>query len=339
LATGATFEADRHTSPETVYAWGSKGLYETNCYAGLQLNSDDVSQLIDDVRGTGFSSDAPMSEKEEWISAASAVALLGMKHPLGTRTICKRAHAGLIEARAERFICDGRSADNVDVPVGFWWAEGAAALNQNWATGDFDTWIEQRIHLEAFGVTFRRSDIERAKPAPVLENAKMTAAGEKVFIGHGHSLVWRVLSDFLEKRLHLSVDEFNSVSVAGVATVIRLEEMLDAAAFAFLVMTAEDELLDGKRRARLNVAHEAGLFQGRLGFKKAIILLEEGCDDFSNIHGLNHIPFPKGNIKATFEEIRAVLEREGLAASEPPSGKLPERQSRIPYTRSRRPKE
>jgi hypothetical protein len=55
-----------------------------------------------------------MSEKEESISAASAVALLGMKHLLGTRTICKRAHAGLIKARAERFIRDGRSADNIE---------------------------------------------------------------------------------------------------------------------------------------------------------------------------------------------------------------------------------
>jgi predicted nucleotide-binding protein len=52
-------------------------------------------------------------------------------------------------------------------------------------------------------------------------------------------------------------------------------------------------LEDGKLHARLNVIHEAGLFQGRLGFNKAIILLEEGCEEFSNIHGLGHIPFPK----------------------------------------------
>ena len=241
----------------------------------------------------------------------------------------------MIKARAKRFIHDGRSADNVDIPAEFWWAEGGAALTQDWTTGCFYTWIKQRVRLQAFGVTFRRSDIERAKPAPVLENAKMTAVGEKGFIGHGHSPVWHELSAFLEKRLHLSVVEFNSVSVAGVATISRLEEMLDAAAFAFLVMTAEDELPDGKRRARLNVVHEAGLFQGRLGFKKAIILLEEGCEDFSNIHGLNHIPFPKGNIRATFEEIRVVLERE----SEPPGGKLPARRSQVRYTHSRKPKE
>jgi hypothetical protein len=175
LATGAAYETDRHTKPETVYAWGPKGLHETNCYAGLQLNSDDVSRLMADARNTGFSSDAPMSEKEEWISAATAVALLGMEQLLATRTICKRAHAGLIKARAERFIRDGRPADDVDVPVELWWAEGGAALDQNWTTGDFDTWIDQRIHLQAFGVTFRRSDIKRPKPAPLVENTASPA--------------------------------------------------------------------------------------------------------------------------------------------------------------------
>jgi len=112
----------------------------------------------------------------------------------------------------------------------------------------------------------------------------------------------------------MTVDEFNSVSVAGVATTDRLKELLDGAAFAFLLMTGEDEQMDGKFRARENAVHEVGLFQGRLGFSRAIVLLEDGCEEFSNIHGLGQIRFPKGNISAKFEEIRAVLEREGLIA-------------------------
>ena len=83
---------------------------------------------------------------------------------------------------------------------------------------------------------------------------------------------------------------------------------------AFLVMTAEDEQTDGTLHARENVIHEAGLFQGKLGFERAIILLEEGCQEFSNIHGLGQIRFPKGNIKAAFEDIREVLKREGIIA-------------------------
>ena len=97
--------------------------------------------------------------------------------------------------------------------------------------------------------------------------------------------------------------------------------MMNEAAFALLVMTGDDEVKvvngedappDTHLYPRLNVVHEAGLFQGRLGFERAIVLLEEGCEEFSNIEGVTHIPFPKGTIRAAYEEIRQVLEREGL---------------------------
>ena len=141
--------------------------------------------------------------------------------------------------------------------------------------------------------------------------------GTNVFIGHGRSPIWRELKDFIEDRLHLPVDEFNRLPVAGVTNVARLSEMMDAAAIAFLVMTGEDEQPDGRLHARMNVVHEAGLFQGRLGFSRAIVLLEDGCEEFSNVAGLGQIRFAQGNIRAAFEEIREVLEREGLFA--PPS--------------------
>lgn len=138
--------------------------------------------------------------------------------------------------------------------------------------------------------------------------------GTNVFIGHGRSAAWRELKDFIQDRLRLPWDEFNRVPVAGVTNIARLSEMLDAAAIALLVMTAEDEMVDGEVQARLNVVHEAGLFQGRLGFSRAIVLLEEGCAEFSNIQGLGQIRFPKGNIAASFEEVRRVLEREELVS-------------------------
>jgi predicted nucleotide-binding protein len=51
--------------------------------------------------------------------------------------------------------------------------------------------------------------------------------------------------------------------------------MLDQARFAFLVMTAEDEQADGNHHARMNVIHEVGLFQGRLGFERAFFFNTE----------------------------------------------------------------
>jgi predicted nucleotide-binding protein len=88
--------------------------------------------------------------------------------------------------------------------------------------------------------------------------------------------------------------------------------MMAQAMFALLVLTAEEEHADSSFHARSNVIHEVGLFQGRLGTKRAIVMIEEGCSEFSNIIGLSQIRFPKNDIAARFEDIRRVLERENL---------------------------
>ena len=133
-----------------------------------------------------------------------------------------------------------------------------------------------------------------------------------IFIGHGRSQDWRELSAFIGDRLKLKWDEFNREPTAGLSIKERLESMLNQANFAFLIMTAEDEHADRTIHARENVIHEIGLFQGRLGFNRAIILLEDGCQEFSNANGIIQIRYPKGQIRATYEDIRLVLEREGV---------------------------
>jgi hypothetical protein len=117
------------------------------------------------------------------------------------------------------------------------------------------------------------------------------------------------LQGFIQGWLEFPWDEFNRVPVAGVTNIAPLSEMLDAA-IAFLIMAGEDEQADAKLHARMIVVHEAGLFQGRLRFTRAIVLLEEGCKRFSNIEGLGQIGFPNGNLKAVRDEVRRVLERE-----------------------------
>jgi len=151
-----------------------------------------------------------------------------------------------------------------------------------------------------------------------VEDVKKVKRGEKIFIGHGRSPLWRELKDFLSDRLKLAWDEFNREAIAGYTISERLKQMLSDAVFAFLVMTGEDLRQDNYFHARENVIHEIGLFQGKLGLRKAIILLEDGCAEFSNISGLGQIHFPKGNISAAFEEVRMVLERDGIVEIENP---------------------
>lgn len=86
--------------------------------------------------------------------------------------------------------------------------------------------------------------------------------------------------------------------------------MLTQASFAVLVLTGEDATGDHQMRARQNVVHEVGLFQGKLGFARAIVLLEEGVEDFSNVSGIHQIRFSKGGIRETYGDVLATLRRE-----------------------------
>jgi predicted nucleotide-binding protein len=86
--------------------------------------------------------------------------------------------------------------------------------------------------------------------------------------------------------------------------------MLDELSFAILVLTGEDRAEDRILRARQNVIHEAGLFQDQLGFIRAIILLKEGTENYSNIQVNHQIRYSKDNIKETFGEVIATLNRE-----------------------------
>jgi predicted nucleotide-binding protein len=120
----------------------------------------------------------------------------------------------------------------------------------------------------------------------------------------------RNLKDHLHEKHGLDVEAYEIGARAGLTIKEVLNEMLTTSSFAVLVMTGEDLDAEGHLHARENVIHELGLFQGRLGWRKAIALLEEGVEEFSNIHGLIQIRFNKGNIRETFGEVLATIKRE-----------------------------
>jgi hypothetical protein len=132
-----------------------------------------------------------------------------------------------------------------------------------------------------------------------------------VFIGHGRSKLWARIQTFLQD-LNLKSVNYESQPRAGLSIERILKEMLRQATFAILVLTAEDETAEGGRRARQNVVHEAGLFQGMLGFERAVMLVQKGLEEFSNVAGLQYISFEDEKIEDTFWNLEKTLEREGL---------------------------
>jgi hypothetical protein len=128
------------------------------------------------------------------ISAAAALALL--KPALGEynamHTIVERANDGIIRSRAARFVLKhpdkkAQVEKDFEVPSDFWWARGNTALKQNWTAGDFETWINQTIHLRAYGVRFLRSEITQIIPAdlPIEPSPAPVPSAAPVAVGKG----------------------------------------------------------------------------------------------------------------------------------------------------------
>lgn len=155
--------------------------------------------------------------------------------------------------------------------------------------------------LRLFERESNRCRLAEPEPEPI--------ARPRIFVGHGRSEVWKDLRAHLQDQQGYEVEAYETGSRAGHTIRDVLDSMLDKSSFAVLVMTAEDVQPDGTVRARQNVVHEAGLFQGRLGFARVAILLEEGVETFSNVDGVQYIPF-SGSIRETYGDVLAALRRE-----------------------------
>ncbi len=134
-----------------------------------------------------------------------------------------------------------------------------------------------------------------------------------VFIGHGRSQAWQQLKSHLTDHHGIKVEAYETGARAGYSIQEILLEMSNKSTLALLVHTAEDTDGEGALHARENVVHETGLFQGKLGFRKAIVIQEKGTAEFSNIAGLQQIRFSPGNIKETYGDVLAVIRREFTA--------------------------
>ena len=162
--------------------------------------------------------------------------------------------------------------------------------------------------FEIFEVALERSRLPEV--AAEVETKFDTPVATKVFIGHGRSPLWRDLKDHLQDQFGYDIQAYEVGSRAGHTIRDVLQQMLDESTFAILVMTGEDETVENELHPRLNVVHELGLFQARLGFNRAIAVLEEGTQEFSNIYGIQQIRFSRGNIREIFGDVLAVLRRE-----------------------------
>lgn len=143
------------------------------------------------------------------------------------------------------------------------------------------------------------------------DDKNISVSGPTVFIGHGRSKLWYQLQAYLQNDLGIKVTNYERNSRSSEHIIDVLKKFTSEATFAVIVMTAEDEMVTHVKRTRQNVVHELGFFQGTLGFSKVAILKQNGVEEFTNIDGLQYIPFSGEDIRETFHDLTRMLKREG----------------------------
>lgn len=156
-----------------------------------------------------------------------------------------------------------------------------------------------------------RAHSELAAPADALQEPR-------VFISHGRANDWHEVQAYIERDIGIRTLELAQEPNFGRTVLQKLEEESSRCTSAVIVMTGDDVAADGSARARENVLHEIGYFQGKFGLSAICLLHEEGTNIPSNIHGLVYIPFPKGLVSATFgllaRELKSLYQRRPLAS-------------------------
>lgn len=228
---------------------------------------------------------------------------------IGDLSVARGLEEWSFDNESEFFAEIRRGYDNACFAVWFGKDLLTVRLNRDYATvSKVKMKGSSREAIEQIFEIFEHAAERCTVPKPPDE--KVAAEPPVIFIGHGGSKDWRDLKDHLQDKHELKVEAYEVGSRAGHTIREVLGSMMSRSSIAFLVLSAEDQGVDGKFRARDNVIHELGLFQGRLGFARAIVVLEQEANEFSNIEGLQQLRYTKGNIREVFGEALAVIKRE-----------------------------
>jgi len=167
-----------------------------------------------------------------------------------------------------------------------------------------------------------RDDLELRSTIPVpveyfrivsaIEAAQAARRPPRVFMSHGHSDDWECVQRYIRDDLGIECIEFNQVASKSRTTIQHLHEVAAECSFAIILMTGDDAVGGGEYRARENVVHEIGYFQGRYDLDRVCILHERGTTLPSNIYGITTIGYAAGQVEKTFAKLTMELRAANL---------------------------
>ncbi len=165
---------------------------------------------------------------------------------------------------------------------------------------------DRESFINAYEVTMNnladyKKEFEKEKLKIVKKNKKTNnkVFDNRVFIVHGHNNEAKdSLSNFLRK---IKLDPIIlHEQISGGLTIIEKLEKYSEVEGAIALFTADDmgkskKEEELKNRARQNVVFEAGMFLGKLGRNRLIILKEKGVSDISDLDGILYIDIDSNN--------------------------------------------
>ncbi len=132
---------------------------------------------------------------------------------------------------------------------------------------------------------------------------------QNIFVSHGHNeLLMLKLKDFIVTRLEKKPIILSQQPSKGLTVVEKLEKVSEVCCFAIILMTKDDEQINGGIRPRQNVIHEIGFCQGKYGRSRVVLLAEKGVELFTNISGIVRIDFEPDHFDSVFDMLRLEIE-------------------------------
>jgi len=156
-----------------------------------------------------------------------------------------------------------------------------------------------RLQLQSLATSIEQV-LEVLSHSEISPPQQSSAPARRVFISHGRASDWREVQAYVEKDIGLDTLELAQEANQGRTILAKLTESANSCDSAVIVMTGDDLDAEGQTRARENVIHEIGYFQGRYGLDRVVLLHDEGVSIPSNIQGVVYTPFVRGNVDACF---------------------------------------
>lgn len=151
------------------------------------------------------------------------------------------------------------------------------------------------------------------------EPQEATMMGNKVFVVHGHDEARRrELCSMLKDDLGLDPIVVQEQPNESIETILgKIERLASQCHVAIVLMTADDEMKSGAKRARQNVVLELGYFLGlwRTAEQRRIIIIRApGVDEPSDINGVVYLPYTNV-VKEVYLDLNKQLKHWEIAVS------------------------